>query len=87
MQLPAHKTPVAPTLDEDGQHHTMETWSPDHSTEISGHVTEGERADEGWGYAVFISHQDLKYRKDKNCQYLKDNTLFFRVDCFEPKLD
>ena len=73
---------------EDGQHLTREPWSPndDVPEHSSGRATKGERA-AGWGYAVFIPHQDLKYCGDKNCQYLKDNTLFFRVDCIEPKLD
>ena len=73
---------------EDGQHHTKEPWSPDDDVpeDASGRVTMGEGAT-GWGQLCFISHQDLKYCGDKNCQYLKDNTLFFRVDCIEPKLD
>ena len=73
---------------EDGQHLTREPWSPDDDVpeDISGRVTKGERA-AGWGHSAFIPHQDLKYCGDKNCQYLKDNTLFFRVDCIEPKLD
>ena len=74
---------------EDGQHHTMRLWPPDCDIpkDASGRVTEGERAVSGFGKPQFISHQDLSYPADKKCQYLKDNTLFFRVDCFEPKLD
>ena len=73
---------------EDGQHLTREPWSPDDDVpeSSSGRVTIGERA-AGWGYNAFIAHQDLKYCGDKNCHYLKDNTLFFRVDCIEPELD
>ena len=73
---------------EDGQHHTKQLWSPDRdiSEHASGRVTVKERAASGWGQREFISHQYLK-TVSKNCQYLKDNTLFFRVDCFEPKLD
>ena len=74
---------------EDGQHYTKQLWSPDDDLSecASGRVTKGERADKGWGKAHFVSHQDLTYCSDRNCQYLKDNTLFFRVDCFEPKFD
>ena len=74
---------------EDGQHLTREPWSPgdDVPERTSGRVTEGQKAANGWGQSSFISKQDLSYKGDKNCQYLKDNTLFFRVDCFEPKLD
>jgi len=64
---------------EDGQHHTRRFADNDD--------TEGESASGGWELEQFISHQDLSYNGDKNCQYLKDDTLFFRVDCFQPKLD
>ena len=72
---------------EDGQHHTRKPWSPDDDVPecYSARVTEGERG-EGWGYTRLIPHQNLEYDGEKNCQYLKNNTLFFRVDCFEPKL-
>ena len=69
---------------EDWQHCSKATWSP--NNDGSGRVTGKERAASGWGYSKFISHQDLQ-TVGENCQYLKDNTLFFRVDCFEPKLN
>ena len=74
---------------EDGQHLTEELWSPGSNIpeDTSGRVTDGESAGKGWGYHKFVSHQELSYQGNKNSQYLKDNTLFFRVDCFEPKLD
>ena len=72
----------------DGQHLTKEPWSPgsDIPDDVRGRVTGRERT-LGVGYARFISHQDLGYNSEENMQFLKDNTLFFRVDCFEPKLD
>ena len=74
---------------EDGQHFTKEVWSPDDDVpeECSRRVTVGERGVDSWGFEEFISHQDLSYSGDQNCQYLKDDTLFFRVECFEPKLE
>ena len=33
----------------------------------------------GWGKAKFISRASLNYQQDKNCQYLKDETLLFRI--------
>ena len=74
---------------EDRQHHTKQVWSlgSDISESYSKRVTEGERADNGWGLDQFISYADLGYRGNKNCQYLKDNNFFFRVDCIELKLD
>ena len=74
---------------EDEQHHTMEVWSDedDIPEDIGGRVTGRVRADCGWGISQFIPHEDLSYSGDKNCQYLKDDTLFFRVDCFEFELN
>ena len=73
---------------EDGQHHTESLWAPDCTVpeNARGCVTDGERADNGFGKSQFIPHLDLAC-SDDNCQYLKDDTLFLRVDCFEPKLD
>ena len=73
---------------EDGQHYTKQIWAPKNNVpeDTSGRVTGKERAARGWGSPEFISNQDLQ-TVGKNCQYLKDNTLFFRVDCFEPKLN
>ena len=68
---------------EDGQHLAREPWPPETS---SGRVTEGELAKFCRGIRQFICHQDLMYKVDRNCQYLKDDTLFFRVDRFEPIL-
>ena len=74
---------------EDGQHHTRELWSLSDNVweRTSGRVTEGERARRGWGQRQFISHQYLIYKVGKNYQYLKNDSLFFRVDCFEPIID
>ena len=66
---------------EDDRHLTKQ-WL---SRNSSGRVTEGARASSGSGSGLqqFVSHQDLH----KTCFYLKDDTLFFRVDCIKPKLD
>ena len=74
---------------EDGLHFNKELWSPDDDVpeDTSGRVTEGETADGGWGQSHFIPHNDLGYKGGQNCQYLKDDALFFRVDCFEPTRD
>ena len=34
---------------------------------------------DGFGHDQFISHSELSYNPDKNTQYLKNNTLYFRV--------
>ena len=74
---------------EDWQHLTKLLWSPieDVSDDCCGGVTGTDRSSTGWGYTKFISNQDLKDCNRKECHFLKDDTLFFRVDCFEQKLD
>ena len=39
----------------------------------------GKRYGEGWGYLLYISHSQLGYNSSLNCQYLKNDTLYFRV--------
>ena len=50
---------------------------------IGDRVTHDEVRIEG-GIGEFISHTDLDYQPDKNCQYLKDDQLIFRVSVHEP---
>ena len=33
----------------------------------------------GWGQRYYISHSDLGYNAPMNCQYLKDDCLYFRI--------
>ena len=40
--------------------------------------TEGDRSKAGWGNAQFISHADL-YKPEERKEYLKNDTLKFRV--------
>ena len=65
---------------EDKNHLTRKPWNLDNiAEEYSGRVTTGERGG-GWGYRKFIPHNDLNYSSYKNCQYLKNDCLFFRID-------
>ena len=47
--------------------------------------TPGERAELGWGHHKFIRHSRLGHKSfcgwvnDYECQYLKDNSLRFRI--------
>ena len=45
-------------------------------------VTEGERAERGWGFAEFLSHTDL-YKPEEGKEYLLNDTLIFRVTNIE----
>ncbi len=50
----------------------------------SQRVVDGERAANGWGWRKFISHADLAHKPLRNSQYLKDDTLIFRVSAEAP---
>ena len=48
-------------------------------SEASKRVVTGERSRTGYGKKRYILHSDLGYNSAKNCQYLKDDCLYFRV--------
>ena len=70
---------------EDKNHLTRELCRYDHTIpeQSSVGVTTGERSGSIWGVMNFIPHNNLNYNSDKNCQYLKNDCLFFRLDKFE----
>ena len=51
---------------------------PDERDETFQRVTEGDRAEGGWGYDKFISHSDL-YKPEEGKEYLVNDTLILRV--------
>jgi TNF receptor-associated factor 4 len=53
------------------------TFPPD--IEVSGRVMDKERSIKSWGMPRYISHSNLGYNASKNCQYLKDDCLYFRI--------
>ena len=67
---------------------TEQVWSPDAiiPESVCERITERERAQAGIGIPRYALHQDLDCQSVKNKQFLKDDTLFFRLDVFEPKL-
>ena len=42
-------------------------------------VTSGDKAAGAWGMPKFIAHSKLKYNADEQTQYLKHNSLIFRI--------
>ncbi len=50
---------------------------------VSQRVVDDERGG-GWGYPEYISHADLAHDPLTNTQYLKDDTLIFRVSAEAP---
>jgi hypothetical protein len=53
------------------------TFLPDKAS--SQRLISGERASDGYGMSRYISHVALGYNAAKNCQYLKDDCLYFRI--------
>ena len=68
-------------LEDKNHHKNMATFPADNVA--SQRVVKRERVG-GWGYPRFISHADLDYNASKNTQYLKDDTLVFRVSVQVP---
>ncbi len=62
---------------EDNNHHS-DSYSYG-GTEDSKRVMHREQSEVGSGVPAFIPHKDLDYNNSKNCQYLKDDCLIFRV--------
>ena len=57
---------------------TLEHSDPDERDKVFQRVTEGDRAEMGWGYDKFIPHSDL-YNPEEGKEYLVNDTLIFRV--------
>ena len=72
----------------DDNHHAIRFTYPEGKGDVSTkRVTSGERAKRGYGKTRFIPHAELQYNEAKKCQYLKDDSLYFRVsvDTSSPK--
>ena len=64
---------------EDGIHH-VHTSNFGNAPEECTHIEPGARSATGWGHRQFMPHAGLYKSWSKNCQYLKDDCLFFKVE-------
>ena len=66
---------------EDEYHHDMYpfTYSEDKETKVNCRIIDNKKIGQGQGYSDFIPHGQLSLQEDKQCQYLKDDSLYFRV--------
>jgi len=64
---------------EDKNHHTMAVKFPENVAQGNQRVVNSDRGHTGYGWPKFISHNQLGYDAEQNCQYLKDDCLYFRV--------
>ena len=63
---------------EDKNHHSRSTKFPS-DDKASQRVVDQERSICGWELPTYISHSDLSHNTAKNCQYLKDDHLYFKI--------
>ena len=63
---------------EDNNHHSM-TMKFSFDSDTSQRVVDEERSNRGWGCPRYISHSDLGLNTAKNCQYLEDDRLHFKI--------
>ena len=61
------------------KNHWKRTVSFNESTEDECKQRVREGRNRGWGQKQFILHEHLEYNPVTNCQYLKDDSLYFRV--------
>ena len=63
----------------DKNHYTATTASFPQDHKASRKVVDDEMATTGYGQPTFISHYQLRHDVMKNCQYLKDDCLYFQI--------
>ena len=65
----------------DEGHHTLTINSPEDKDDMHyvSRVLDGDEKGGGWGHPQFIAHTKLDLQERKQCQYLKDDSLYFRV--------
>ncbi len=68
---------------EDKNHH-CKSYTHNGTQNCSKRVIDQERSGQGTGVPAFIPHRDLGFNTTKNCQYLKDDCLVFRISVDVP---
>ena len=63
-------------LDDNNHHSKSITFLPDRQYRQQ---VNDQRLTSDWGIPCYISHSDLGHNPAKNCQYLKDDCLYFRI--------
>ena len=61
------------------KHHHKGSYTFDGTEDGSKRVTDRERTYDDCGIEKFIPHNELRYNPPKNCQYLKNGCLVFRI--------
>ena len=63
----------------ENKHHHKDSYTFDGTEDGSKRVTDSDRVGEAIGIYAFIPHSELGFNRLKNCQYLKDDCLVFRI--------
>ncbi len=82
LEWPIKGTVIVELLNhlKDEGHHAIKFTYPDGKGDVSTQRVKGaERAKRGYGKTRFIPYTELDYNAERECQYLKDDGLFFRV--------
>ena len=70
---------------QDKNHYTNTvTYQRRKNDEANRRIIGRDRGSVGYGWAKFISHNRLYYHAKQNCQYLKDDCLYFRITAKAP---
>ena len=64
---------------EDDNHYSTKVAFPSDEDDVSGRVINQERSSVGYGDPLYIPHPALGYDEANHCQYLMDDSLYFRV--------
>jgi hypothetical protein len=81
LSWPFDKTVKVTLLNQlENRFHCVDTTSFKNAIKESVQIMPGAQSATGWGKGKFISHADLNKAHSRNCQYLKDDCLFFKVE-------
>ena len=68
-------------LDNEHHHSATTTFRQENEAEVSysQQILNPEMRSVGYGHPRYIAYSELGYNAAKNCQYLKDDCLYFRI--------
>ena len=69
---------------EDKNHFTVTLVYAEMDNEANRRVVDSDRGPHGFGRHKFISNDKLGHNAEQNCQYLKDDCIYFRVTAKAP---
>ena len=81
LSWPLDKTVIVTLLNQlEDRFHYVNTIRFGNASEEITQIKPGAQSATGWGKKKFIPHTDLSKSQSKNCQYLKDDCLFCKIE-------